>query len=231
MAHAVSYSKHLKSMYEDNLPIKTWIEAVYYTGGPKTKLNMSGDEDIVTLSHHPVGYQSFPSSACEPHFDIHVSLSGPTWVSNLHLSPYEDSDESGISSTSTDDDDDAQYISIPCDSPWYRRPQSSGPEPESFQAGTFPNSCSSDVRQIISHQELLLAMFHAELRRVIPCDDESEYDLDWLEEVDPEVVLSPMGVYQDLCWGSAVSDHYAALQMARPLPDVPIGFGDVHDPF
>lgn len=229
MAESVSSSTHLKSTYEDSLTIKTWIEAVYYAGGPETKFSVSDDENMMTLTHQPVGHQSIPSSACEPHFDIHVNLDSRTWVSDLHLSPYEDSDESGSSSTSSDDD--AQYINIPSDSPWYRPPESPGSTPESSQdpdVGTFPDSCSPDVRQVISQQDLLLALFHAELRRVIPRDNQSEYVLDWLEEVDPEVVLSPMEVYQDLCWDAAVSDHYATSQTIRPLPDVPVGFDD-HD--
>lgn len=181
---------------------------------------------MITFSRS-VEHQTFPSSACEPHFDIRVCLDGPTWVSNMHLPSYEDSDASGISSTSSDDD--AQYISIPCDSPWYRPPESldsTSGSSEDPEVETFPNSCSSDVRQVISQQDLLLAIFHAELRRAIPRDNQPEYNFDWLEELDPEVVLSPMEVYRDLCWDVVVSDHYATFQMTRPLPDVPVGFGD-----
>jgi len=32
MAESISSSIHLKSIYEDSLTIKTWIEAVYYVG-------------------------------------------------------------------------------------------------------------------------------------------------------------------------------------------------------
>ncbi|KAI5981306.1 hypothetical protein EDC04DRAFT_3099891 [Pisolithus marmoratus] len=40
------------------------------------------------------------------------------------------------------------------------------PSPE-FAAESFVNSCSSGVRQVIAQQELLLAIFHAELQRMI----------------------------------------------------------------
>ncbi|KAG1716219.1 hypothetical protein ID866_959 [Astraeus odoratus] len=222
---------NLKFMYEDSRTVESWIEAVYYTIPKASDTDVSDANSIIPFSCHPFGNPSLPSSACEPCFDISACLGSSTWLSELHRASFDDSDGSG---SSTSSGDDVQYINIPCDSPWYRPPPSPSPEPApspDLDLGTFPNSCSSDVRQAIAQQELLLSIFHAELRRIIPHDSQSDYDPDWLEDVDPEVVLSPTEVYEELCWHSAVSDQYVTCRLTRPLADVPIGFGDVHVTF
>lgn len=218
-------------MYEDSRTVKSWVKAVYCAGNPETASNVSGDSNVVTFVHPAFQEGIGHLSACDPDFGISVCLDSPSWLSDLHFTSYDDSDDS--ETTSAFSDDCAQYIRISSDSPWYRHPESRPeptPSPE-FDTGAFPNSCSSGVRQVIAQQELLLAIFHAELQRMIPSDGDSEYNPDWMDDVDPEVLLSPMEVYEDLCWHSAVSDKYAAYQLTRPLADVPIGFGDIHVAF
>lgn len=226
-----SSSLHCRSMYEDSRTVKSWVKAVYYAENSETTSQVSDDSSVVTFVHPAFHEGTGHLSTFNPNFDVPVCLDNPSWLSDLHLTSYDDSDDS--ENTSAFSDDHAQYIRISSDSPWYQHPESRPeptPSPE-FDTGTFPNSCSSGVRQVIAQQELLLAIFHAELQRMIPHDGDSEYNPDWLDDVDPEVLLSPMEVYEDLCWRSAVSDNYATCQLTRPLADVPIGFGDVHVAF
>lgn len=231
MVEIRSSSPHCRSMYEDSWTVKSWVKAVYYAGNSETTSHVSDDSSVVTFVHPAFHEGTGHPSTFNPDFDVPVCLDNPSWLSDLHLTSYDDSNDS--ETTSAFSDDHAQYIRISSDSPWYQhhesRPEPT-PSPE-FDTGTFPNSCSSDVRQVIAQQELLLAIFHAELQRMIPHDSDSEYNPDWLDDVDPEVLLSPMEVYEDLCWRSAVSDKYATCQLTRPLADVPIGFGDVHVAF
>lgn len=140
---------------------------------------------------------------------------------------YDDSDESHSESSSSDD---AQYIAIPSDSPWYH-PPSPSPGPvtaHEITTAAYALSCSSDVRQAIAQQELLLAIFHEELRRIVPRADGTAYDSVWLEDVDADLVLSPLDTYADLCWESTVCEKAPSLWLGRPMPDVPIGFDDIY---
>ncbi|KAF9237873.1 hypothetical protein BU15DRAFT_62891 [Melanogaster broomeanus] len=220
------------SMYEDSESIKSWINTIYYKS--VFQLVDSDAVNALILSHHPCRDCGTPSPRSDD-FDSDSSASfcfdAPAWVPEDRVPIYYDSDESGSASTLSDDE--AQYISIPSDSPWYRQPSPS-PEPIStreFYTGTYPNSCSDDVRQVIAQQEHLLAIFHEELRRIIPHADGAEYNSDWLEDMDADVVLAPVETYQDLCWESVVSEKSPTRRLTRPLADVPIGFGDVHGAF
>ncbi|KIJ66065.1 hypothetical protein HYDPIDRAFT_27264 [Hydnomerulius pinastri MD-312] len=227
-------STHVKSMYDDSESVKSWINAIYYAGS----VIESDDSDVfgsLTFSVHPFRDRGVLSPASED-FDSDSSVSlcfdASAWVSEPPFAAYDDSDESG--STSSHSDDEAQYISIPSDSPWYRPPESESPEQVSAQEfciGTYPNSCSSDVRQAIAQQEILLNIFHEELRRIIPQGHDAEYDPDWLEDVDADLVLAPVETYEELCWESIVSERSPTCRLTRPLADVPIGFGDVHGAF
>jgi len=136
-----------------------------------------------------------------------------------------DSDDSPATSTVSDSDPMAQYIDVAWDSPWYRPPQSSSQISSSPLHDSYSCACSSDVRQAMAQQELLLVLFHEELRRIIPIDH--DYNSAWLEDVDLDLVLSPVQSYEELCWQSAVSEtHMTVQRQHRPLPDVPVGFGD-----
>lgn len=158
-------------------------------------------------------------------------LDASAWAPEVFASSYyDDSDESRSASSLSDD---VQYITIPSDSPWYRLPSPS-PGPVTayeFTTAAFANSCSNDVRQAIAQQELLLAIFHEELRRVVSRDDGAGYDSDWLEDVDADLLLAPLETYADLCWESAVSEKSPFLGLGKPFPDVPIGFDEVHDAY
>lgn len=150
------------------------------------------------------------------------------WVA--HHMPY--LSDSGSDSTATsavsDGDTAAQTIDIAWDSPWYRLPQAGSPISSSPLYESYSCACSPDVRQAMAQQDLLLDLFHEELRRIIPIGH--DYDSGWLEDVDPDLVLSPVESYEELCWQSAVSEAHTTIErQRRPLPDVPVGCGDQLD--
>ncbi|KAF9222462.1 hypothetical protein BS17DRAFT_190609 [Gyrodon lividus] len=223
----------VKSTYENRESIKSWMDAIYHADKYVFRLDDSDVVDALAFSLHTFRDRGATSPASED-FDSDSSASfrfvASAWVPEALVSISDDSDESD--SASIQSDDEAQYISIPSDSPWYRLPS---PSPELISAresrtGTYPNSCSSDVRQVIAQQEHLLAIFHEELRRIIPHDGD-EYNSDWLEDVDAGLVLEPIQTYEGLCWESIVSERSPTRRLTKPLPDVPIGFGDVHGAF
>lgn len=191
-----------------------------------------GDSDNVDVFE----FAAHPFRTCPPHSpfsdesdsDISFCFAASAWAPEIFASSYyDDSDESHSESSLSDD---AQYIAIPSDSPWYRRPSPS-PMPitaHELSTAAYVHSCSSDVRQAIAQQELLLAIFHEELRRIVPRADGAAYDSDWLEDVDADLVLAPLETYADLCWESAVCEKSPALWLDRPMPDVPMGFDDIH---
>lgn len=187
--------------------------------------------DVFEFATHPFGtyhpYSPF-SDEFGSESDVSFPFDASAWAPEVfHASYYDDSDgcrsESSLSA-------DGQYITIPSDSPWYRLPSPSpGPiSAHELTTAIYGNSCSSDVRQVIAQQELLLAIFHEELRRVVPRDDGTKYDSDWLEDMDVDLVLAPLETYTDLCWESAVCEKSPTLWLDRPIPDVPIGFDEVH---
>ncbi|KAG2351398.1 hypothetical protein BDR07DRAFT_1501560 [Suillus spraguei] len=128
------------------------------------------------------------------------------------------SDDTATSPTVPESEAAAQYIDIAWESPWYRSPGTNSPLSSSPLADSYSCACSPDVRQTMAQQELLLDFFHEELRRIIP--DNHDYNSTWLEGVDPDLVLSPVQSYEELCWQSAVSDTYIR------RPHVPVGLGD-----
>lgn len=197
----------------------------------KSTLNLgdSSDINVFEFATHPFRTPHSPfSDEFASDSDISFCFAASAWAPEVFASSYYgDSDES-LSDSSLSDD--AQYITIPFDSPWYRRPSPS-PGPVSaheFSALEFAHSCSSDVRQAIAQQELLLAIFHEELRRIVPRADGVAYGSEWLEDVDADLVLAPLETYADLCWESAVCGMSSALWSERPMADVPIGFDDIH---
>ncbi|KIK96345.1 hypothetical protein PAXRUDRAFT_826057 [Paxillus rubicundulus Ve08.2h10] len=223
----------LKSMYEDSEFIKTWIDTIYYADKSVFQLDDSQIVDAFAFSLHtfnrgapsPVAEDFDSDSSASFRFDTLARVSE-------HLVPISDGDDES-DSVSTPSDDEAQYLSIPSDSPWYRQ-SSPSPEPimdQEFHTGTYPNSCSNDVRQVISQQEHLLVIFHEELRRIILHCAGAEYNSAWLQDVDANLVLAPIETYEDLCWKAVVSERSPTRRLTRPLPDVPVGFGDVHGAF
>ncbi|KAG6382063.1 hypothetical protein JVT61DRAFT_701 [Boletus reticuloceps] len=240
-----------KQMYRNNESIKSWIAAIdrvslvalhalivanraLQADKPVSKLNGPDDSNVFKFATHPFRTycpRSPFSDGFESESDISFSLDASVWAPEVFASSYyDDSDESPSESSLSDD---AQYITIPVDSPWYRRPSPS-PGPVSaheFITAAYANSCSSDFRQAIAQQELLLAIFHEELRRVVPRNDGAEYDSDWLEVMDVDLVLTPLETYADLCWESAVCEKSPPLRLSRPIPDVPTGFDEVYEAY
>ncbi|KAF8132056.1 hypothetical protein EV363DRAFT_143098 [Boletus edulis] len=219
-----------KQMYGDSESIKSWIAAIDRDDKTVSKLNGPDDSNVFKFATH--SFRTYcPRSPFSDGFESESDISfldASTWAPEVFASSYyDDSDESRSESSLSDD---AQYVTIPVDSPWYRRPSPS-PGPVSaheFITATFANSCSSDFRQAIAQQELLLAIFHEELRRAVPRNDGAEYDSDWLEAMDVDLVLAPLETYADLCWESAVCEKSPPLWLSRPIPDVPTGFDDVY---
>lgn len=151
------------------------------------------------------------------------------WLTHRMPSLSDCGSDSTATSAVCDSDAMAQFIDIAWDSPWYRLPQPNSPISSSPLHDSYSCACSPDVRQAMAQQDLLLDLFHEELRRIIPSDH--SYDCDWLEDVDPDLVLSPVQSYEELCWQAATSDTHMTIQrrQPRPLPDVPVGCGDPLD--
>ncbi|KAG8220451.1 hypothetical protein J3R82DRAFT_3145 [Butyriboletus roseoflavus] len=240
-----------KQMYGDSESIKSWIDTidrvslitplalivakcVLQANTSVFKQDDPDDADAFRFAAHPF-------RTCRPHSpfsdefesesDGSFCLDASAWAPEVFTSSYyDDSDESRSESSLSDD---AQYISIPSDSPWYRPPSFNlGPiSAHELTTAVYADSCSSDVRQAIAQQELLLAIFYDELRRVVPRNDGAEYDSDWLEDVDADLVLAPLETYANLCWESVVCEKSPSLRLDRPVPDVPIGFDEVYSPY
>ncbi|KAG9312241.1 hypothetical protein JVU11DRAFT_7541 [Chiua virens] len=218
-----------KQMYGDHESIRSWIDAI--DGANKCSFK-TYDFDVATVfefATHPFRIyrpnSPFPDES-ESDSDVSFCFDPSAWASGVFASSYDDGSDKRCLEVPFSDD--AQYITIPSDSPWYR-PPSRSPGPVSaheFDTAAFAGSCSSDVRQAIAQQDLLLAIFHEELRRVLPHNDGAKYDPDWLEDVDADVVLAPLESYADVCWESAVSENAPSLWLGRPVPDVPVGFDD-----
>jgi hypothetical protein len=195
------------------------------------KQDDSDGADVFEFATHP--FRTYrPHSPFSDEFDSESDVSFPfdasAWAPEVFASsPYYDSDECRSESSLSAD---AQYITIPSDSPWYRLPSPSpGPiSAHELTTAVYAHSCSTDVRQVIAQQELLLAIFHEELRRIVSRNDGTKYDSDWLEDMDVDIVLAPLETYADLCWESAVCEKSPTLRLDRPIPDVPIGFDEVH---
>ena len=168
------------------------------------------------------GYDEY----CDGLGGLSVTSDASAWVA--HRMPY--LSDSGSDSTATsavsDGDSAAQTIDIAWDSPWYRPPQAGSPISSSPLHESYSCACSPDVRQAMAQQDLLLDLFHEELRRIIPIGH--DYDSGWLEDVDPDLVLSPVESYEELCWQSAVSEAPMTIERRR-RPDVPVGCGDQLD--
>jgi len=140
----------------------------------------------------------------------------------------------GTHNVHSNPDADAQYITIPYGSPWYRPPMPYSSSESHTAAGdytgTFPTSCSCDVQQALTQQVFLLDLFHEELRRSIPPYGGADiYDTLWLDNVDAELLLAPTEAFEDICWDSAVIASpklHSPDWKWKPLPDVPVDFGE-----
>ncbi|KAG1738255.1 hypothetical protein EDB19DRAFT_1714883 [Suillus lakei] len=209
-----------KPMYEDMKNIQYWITSVNSGEKPDIASKVPSSPDGIFahpfnfFGHHPCDLQDDEYGSCD-------GLDSP-WLAHHMTSLSDSSDDTAASSAVTDSEDAAQYINIAWDSPWYRLPgTTSSPVSSSPLHDSYSCACSPDVRQAMAQQELLLDFFHEELRRIIP--GAHDYNSAWLEDVDPDLVLSPVQSYEELCWQSAVSDIH---MIHKPCPDVPVGLGD-----
>lgn len=136
-----------------------------------------------------------------------VSMAGDAraWLAR-HISVSYDTSDSTTTSATSDGDAVTKCIDVT----WHSPPSGSSPLSSSPLHDCYPCACSQDVHQALAQQGFLLHIFHEELRRIIPSDQ--NYSSTWLEDVDPRLVLSPARGYEDLCWRSAVSDTHT-----RPL--------------
>ncbi|KAG1882398.1 hypothetical protein F4604DRAFT_1953432 [Suillus subluteus] len=211
-----------KPMYEDMKNIQFWITAVNLGEKPDIDSKVPSSPDGIFA--HP--FSSF-GDPCDLQDDEYGSCDGldglmtfdiSPWLANHMKSLSDSSDDTATNSTVPDSEATAQYINIAWDSPWYRLPGTSSPISSSPLPDSYSCACSPDVRQAMAQQELLLDFFHEELRRIIPSTH--DYNSAWLEDVDPDLVLSPVQSYEELCWQSAVFDTH------KCHPDVPVGLGD-----
>lgn len=213
-----------KPMYEDMKNIQYWITAV--NSGEKPDIDSKVPSSPDGIFAHPFN-SCGDCGPCDLQDDEYGSCDGLDGLMTFDISPWlahhmkslsDSSDDTTASFTVPDDEAAAQYINIAWDSPWYRLPGSSSPISSSPLPDSYSCACSPDVRQAMAQQELLLDFFHEELRRIIP--GTHDYNSAWLEDVDPDLVLSPVQSYEELCWQSAVFDTH------NLRPDVPVGLGD-----
>lgn len=167
---------------------------------------------------------------------IHFS-SSPQAISEVDhdFEDFEDTD-SETDVESSDSDSEAQYITIPADSPWWKAPRSSdSPSFDSFiDSDIDDGQCTDDppsshsLSLILEKQQFLVDLFHDELRRMMPGDVPYEYNEDWLKEVDAKLLLAPVEAFEETCKGSMtrpsrpVSTDFGY----KPVPDVPVDFED-----
>ena len=112
------------------------------------------------------------------------------WLAHHMPSAYDSSDSTG---TVTSDGD---AITTSIDVTWHKLPPTRDP-PSSPLRDCCSCACSQDVRRAMAQQGVLLSVFHEELRRIIPNDQ--DYNSTWLEEVDSALVLAPLQGDEDIC--------------------------------
>lgn len=214
-----------KLMYEDMKNIQYWITAVNLGEKPDIGYKVPSSPDGIFAhpfssfgDHGPCDLQDDEYGSCDGLDDLMTFDISP-WLAHHMKSLSDSSDDTAGSSTVPDSEAAAQYINIAWDSPWYRLPGTSSPISSSPLLDSYSCACSPDVRQAMAQQELLLDVFHEELRRIIP--GTHDYNTAWLDDVDPDLVLSPVQSYEELCWQSA-----AKFDTHKPRPDVPVGLGD-----
>jgi len=165
---------------------------------------------------------------------IHFSSTSST-VSEVDFGDFQDFDDTDSETdVDSDSDSEAQYITIPPESRWWKAPLSSHPQSygplvddEDLNEDDAPSSHS--LSQVLQQQQFLVGVFHNELRRMIPGDH--SYDDDWLKEVDAKLLLAPVEAFEEACKSSMVptSRPLSTDFGSKPLPDVPVDFDDTED--
>ena len=161
---------------------------------------------------------------------IHFSSTSSIVFDENHddLPAFEDSDSD--TDIDSDSDSEAQYITIPSGSPWWKAPPSSNSvsydtlvdEDDFDEDDALPSSQS--LSDVLQHQQLLVGVFHDELRRIIP--GEHQHEDDWLNEVDAKLLLAPVESFEDSCRRSMMpASRPSSIDYgSKPLPDVPVDF-------
>jgi len=164
---------------------------------------------------------------------IHFSSTSSA-ISDVDDDDFNDFDDSDSETdVDSDSDSEAQYITISPGSPWWKAPTSS----HSVSFDTLVDddfdqedaSSSDSLPQALQQQQLLVGVFHDELRRIIPGDH--PYDDDWLKEVDAKLLLEPVESFEESCRRSMVSASRPLSTDfgSKPRPDVPLDLDDVED--
>jgi len=190
-----------------------------------------GTEAFFASGLHSSAY-SMSSTRELVNYLVEFSSLSPKVAEVIH--DFDDSDSSD-SDTDVDYDSDAeaQYITIPPESPWWKAP-SEGSSSGDISFDTLVNDDEYDeipsnhsLDEVLQKQQYLVGLFHDELRRIVP---EGSYDDSWLAEVDAKLLVAPVEAFRDACKGSmATSAGPASTEFEKPLPDVPVNFGEDGD--
>lgn len=166
---------------------------------------------------------------------IHFSSTSSIFSDIDHDDFAEFDDSDSETDVDSDSDSEAQYITIPPHSQWWKAPPSSN----SVSFDTLVDHDDFDVddalpsgqslSEVLEQQQLLVGVFHDELRRIIPGDH--QYEDDWLNEVDAKLLLAPVESFEDTCMRSMkpVSRPLSTDFGSKPLPDVPVDFDAEND--
>lgn len=165
-----------------------------------------------------------------------VDLSSSSSVASEIEHDFDDSDETD-SDTDVDSssDSEAQYITIPHQSPWWKPPKSSDSVSfdtlvdDDLEDDDAPSSHS--LHDVLQEQQFLVAVFHDELRRIIPGEFSYRCDDEWLNEVDAKLLLAPVEAFEETCMSSMASSSRPSSTDfgAKPVPDVPVDFEELID--
>ncbi|KAG0700200.1 hypothetical protein DFH29DRAFT_933127 [Suillus ampliporus] len=206
-----------RPMYEDTKNIQYWIIGVNSNEKPDVDCKVPSSPDG-TFTHPFNSDLHDPSDLEDEEGGEYGSCDGLGGLMTFDINAWLAHDMSSLSDSSEDtaatsaiSDAAAQYIDIAWDSPWYRVPGPSSPTSSSLLHDSNSCACSPDVRQAMAQQEFLLDLFHEELRRIIPSGH--DYNSAWLEDLDPDLVLSPVQSYEELCWRTTVSETHVTHEL------------------
>lgn len=188
------------------------------------------------------------ASPCSPFFpgDWDFVTTGPYAITYDPRSPLCRSDlsdfdpETSDTDTISDSDSEAQYITIPYDSPWYKPPSTTSDH--SPCSSPLPRSDSSDLSSTLASDSFMifdagarkerLYVLREELRRLVTPELDSEFDERCFEGLDGSLLTAPARAFEETCWASVRSSPSSSPEwLAKPIPDVPIDFVDEEDVF
>jgi hypothetical protein len=146
--------------------------------------------------------------------------------------------ETSDTDTMSESDSEAQYITIPYDSPWYKPPCATSDH--STASSPLPRSDSSDMSSTLASDSFIkfdmgarnerLYVLHEELRRLVTPELDSEFDERCFEGLDGSLLTAPARAFEETCWASACSSPSSSPGwLAKPIPDVPVDFVDEED--